>query len=56
MKLEIKVQLNGNAWGNKHPWFVGWLQRVNNPFARCFASIQLTSETRSPVAPSKPVT
>ena len=25
MKLEIKVQLNGNAWGNRHPWLVGWL-------------------------------
>ena len=34
MKLEIKVQLNGNAWGNKHPWLVGWLQRVNNTFRK----------------------
>ena len=25
MKLEITVQLNGNTWGNKHPWLVGWL-------------------------------
>ena len=40
MKLEIKVQLNGNAWGNKHPWLVGWLQRVNNTFRKvlCFNS------------------
>ena len=58
MKLEIKVQLNGNAWGKKHTWVVGWLQRVFKTalFVRCFASVQRTSETRSPVATSKPVT
>ena len=40
MKLEIKVQLNGNDWGKKHTWVVGWLQRVNSTFRKvlCFNS------------------